>query len=66
MTEIITIFTCLNPLLSTKTYKQLLIDSQSMLAMTGQITMLSIIKDHYYIPMLLHFAKSDRQIVTSS
>ncbi len=42
MTEIITIFICLHPLLSSKTYKQLLIVSHAMLAMTGRITMLSI------------------------
>ena len=42
MTEIITIFTCLHPLLSSKIYKQLLIVSLAMLAMTGRITMLSV------------------------
>tara|TARA_B110000211_G_C14043553_1_gene537883 strand:- start:298 stop:1605 length:1308 start_codon:yes stop_codon:yes gene_type:complete len=42
MNEIITIFTCLHPLLSSKTYKQLLIVSLAMLSMTGRITMLSI------------------------
>ncbi len=42
MTEIITILTCLHHLLSSKTYKQLFIVSQAMLAMTGRITMLSI------------------------
>nr|WP_281166529.1 transposase [Psychromonas hadalis] len=35
-------FTCLHPLLCSKTYKQLFIICQAMLAMTGRITMLSI------------------------
>ena len=42
MTEIITTLKCLHPLLSSKTYKQLLIVSQAMLMITGHITMLSI------------------------
>ncbi|MCK5818696.1 MAG: transposase [Psychromonas sp.] len=42
MNEIITILACFHPRLYSKTYKQLLIVSQAMLAMTGRITLLSI------------------------
>jgi len=42
MTDICTLMICLRPLLDTSTYRQLQIVSQTMLAMTGRITMLSI------------------------
>ena len=42
MNELTTILTCLHPLLNTKTYRQLHIISQTLLMMTGRITMLSI------------------------
>ena len=42
MNEITTILTCLHPLLDTSTYRQLRIISQTLLVMTGRITMLSI------------------------
>ena len=40
--ELSTIFICLYPLLEGKTYRQLLLISQALLAMTGRITMLNI------------------------
>ena len=42
MNEITTILTCLHPLLDTNTYRQLQVISQTLLMMTGRITMLSI------------------------
>jgi putative transposase len=42
MTEITTLLTCLHPLLDSTTYRHLMIVSQTLLAMTGRITMLSI------------------------
>lgn len=42
MTEITTLFTCFHPLLDRTTYRQLVIISQALLAMTGRITMLSM------------------------
>ncbi len=42
MNEITTILTCLHPLLDPSTYRQLQIISQTLLVMTGRITMLSI------------------------
>jgi putative transposase len=42
MTDICTLLICLHPLLDTSTYRQLQIVSQTMLTMTGRITMLSI------------------------
>ena len=42
MNEITTILTCLHPLLDTSTYRQLHIISQTLLVMTGRITMLSM------------------------
>ncbi len=42
MNEITTLLTCLHPLLDTSTYRQLQIISQTLLAMTGRITMLSM------------------------
>ena len=42
MNELTTILTCLHPLLDTNTYRQLHIISQTLLMMTGRITMLSI------------------------
>ena len=42
MNEVITILTCLHPLLDTTTYRQLHVISQALLVMTGRITMLSI------------------------
>jgi putative transposase len=42
MNELTTILTCLHPLLNAKTYRQLHIISQTLLMMTGRITMLSI------------------------
>ena len=43
MNEITTILICLYPLLDTSTYRQLQLISQTLLAMTGRITMLSIV-----------------------
>jgi putative transposase len=40
--ELSTIFICLYPLLEAKTYRQLLLITQTLLAMTGRITMLGI------------------------
>lgn len=40
--ELNTIFICLHPLLDRKTFRQLLLVSQALLAMTGRITMLGI------------------------
>ena len=42
MTEITTLLTCLHPLLSSTHYRQLIIVSEALLAMTGRITMLGI------------------------
>ena len=42
MTEITTLFTYLHPLLTSTHYRQLIIISEALLAMTGRITMLSI------------------------
>ncbi|MGB5686669.1 MAG: transposase [Candidatus Electrothrix sp.] len=42
MNEITTILTCLHPLLDRSTYRQLLVISQSLLMMTGRVTMLGI------------------------
>jgi len=42
MNEITTLLTCLHPLLDTSTYRQLQIISQTLLMMTGRITMLSM------------------------
>jgi putative transposase len=42
MTEITTLFTCLHPLLTTTHYRQLVIISETLLTMTGRITMLGI------------------------
>jgi putative transposase len=42
MNEITTILTCLHPLLDRSTYRQLLVISQSLLVMTGRVTMLGI------------------------
>ncbi len=42
MNEISTILICLHPLLDTSTYRQLQLISQTLLAMTGRITMLNI------------------------
>lgn len=42
MNEITTILTCLHPLLDRSTYSQLLVISQSLLVMTGRVTMLGI------------------------
>ena len=42
MNEITTILTCLHPLLDTNTYGHLQIISQTLLVMTGRITMLGI------------------------
>jgi putative transposase len=42
MTEITTLLSCLHPLLDSTTYRQLLIVSQTLLMMTGRITMLGI------------------------
>jgi putative transposase len=42
MTEITTLLTCLHPLLSSSHYRQLIIVSEALLAMTGRITMLGI------------------------
>jgi putative transposase len=42
MNEITTILTCLHPLLDRTTYRQLLVISQSLLVMTGRVTMLGI------------------------
>ena len=42
MNEISTILICLHPILDTNTYHQLQLISQTLLAMTGRITMLSI------------------------
>ena len=42
MTEITTLFTYLHPLLTSTHYRQLMIISEALLAMTGRITMLSI------------------------
>jgi putative transposase len=42
MTEITTLLTCLYPLLDSTLYRQLIIVSETLLAMTGRITMLSI------------------------
>ena len=40
--ELNTIFLCLYPFLDTKTYRQLFLITQALLAMTGRITMLNI------------------------
>ena len=42
MSEITTLLTCLHPLLDTSTYRQLQIITQTLLMMTGRITMLSM------------------------
>jgi len=42
MNEITTILVCLHPLLDRSTYRQLLVISQSLLVMTGRVTMLGI------------------------
>lgn len=42
MNEITTILNCLHPLLDTTTYRQLQVISQTLLMMTGRITMLGI------------------------
>ncbi len=42
MTEITILLTCLHPLLDSTTYRHLIIISQTLLAMTGRITMLGI------------------------
>lgn len=42
MNEIATILVCLHPLLDRSTYRQLLVISESLLAMTGRVTMLGI------------------------
>lgn len=42
MNEITTILTCLHPLLDRSTYRQLLVISQSLLVMTGRVTMLGM------------------------
>jgi putative transposase len=42
MTEITTLFTYLHPLLTSTHYRQLMMISEALLAMTGRITMLSI------------------------
>lgn len=42
MTDICTLLICLRPLLDTSTYRQLQVISQTLLMMTGRITMLSI------------------------
>ena len=42
MTEITTLLTCLHPLLDSTQYRQLIIITEILLAMTGRITMLSI------------------------
>lgn len=42
MNEITTLLTCLHPLVDTSTYRQLQIVSQTLLVMTGRITMLGI------------------------
>ena len=42
MNEITTLLSCLHSLLDRSTYRQLLVVSQSLLAMTGRVTMLGI------------------------
>ncbi len=42
MNEIATILVCLHPLLDRSTYRQLLVISESLLVMTGRVTMLAI------------------------
>ena len=42
MTEITTLFTCLHPLLDSTLHRQLIMISETLLAMTGRITMLGI------------------------
>ena len=42
MTEITTLLTCLHPLLNSTQYRQIILVSETLLAMTGRITMLSI------------------------